>query len=55
MKDKNAEFFKSVETELENAREQYGDVEIKDTLLKRANYYCQIGSPVSVNLDLCSG
>lgn len=47
MEEKHRQELETLENRLEEAKEKYGDVEIRDVLLSRANFYCRIGDVVS--------
>ncbi|CBZ51763.1 putative 26S proteasome non-ATPase regulatory subunit [Neospora caninum Liverpool] len=43
MEMKHKEELEAIDARLEEAKEKYGDVEVRDALLSRANFYCRIG------------
>ncbi|KFG39368.1 putative 26s proteasome regulatory complex subunit [Toxoplasma gondii p89] len=43
MEEKHKEELAAIDMRLEEAKEKYGDVEVREALLTRANFYCRIG------------
>lgn len=47
MNEVNEEKLKELQTKLEDAETNFGDNEVREALLARAKFYCQIGAKVS--------